>query len=324
MVRLLADADVAAVLDLEALLPVIRDALIAQARNAVERPERAHFPVGRTESSDNALGTGLSMSAYIHGASTYATKVVGVHQNNADRGLETVNATLVLTGAETGQLRAVLAGNQVTNARTGCIGGLAARHLATSPVTLGIVGAGAQARWQARAIAAATDLAAVRVYSPSDSRVDCAQDLRAVLTCPVDPVGSAREAVAGAGVVVTATTATSPVFPGEALTDGAVVVAVGAYSPETRELDSVTFSRAERVYADVPAEAAATGDIAPTNLTEDDLVSLGSLLADGEPSPADALTVVESVGTAVLDAAAGEHVLEAAHRADVGTELPLE
>ena len=59
MVRLLADADVAAVLDLEALLPVVRDELIAEARGAVERPERAHFPVGQ------APGSGLCWTADI-------------------------------------------------------------------------------------------------------------------------------------------------------------------------------------------------------------------------------------------------------------------
>lgn len=323
MVRLLADADVAAVLDLQTLLPVVENALVAQARGAVERPERAHFPVGLASATEEPEGTGLSMSAYVHGASTYATKVVGVHEANPDRGLETVNASLVLTAAETGLPAAVLAGNRLTNARTACIGGLAARNLATPPVTLGLVGAGAQARWQARAIAAATDLAGVRVYSPSESRFDCAADLRAALDCPVDAVDSPREAVAGAPVVVTATTATAPVFPGDALADGAVVVAVGAYSPEMRELDAVTVSRAGRVYADVPEEAAATGDIAPAPLTADDIASLGSRFDDGGPIP-DGITVVESVGTAVLDAAAGEHLLEAATDAGVGTELPLE
>jgi alanine dehydrogenase len=89
--------------------------------------------------------------------------------------------------------------------------------------------------------------------------------------------------VAGADVVVTATTATSPVFPGEALADGAVV-AVGPYSPEMRELYSVTISRAERVFADVPTEAAAIGDIVPNDLTAAEFLSLGSLIAD-EPPP---------------------------------------
>jgi alanine dehydrogenase len=135
-------------------------------------------------------------------------------------------------------------------------------------------------------------------------------------------VGAAREAATDADVVVTATTATSPVFPGEALAEHAVVIAVGAYAPAMRELDAVTVSRAGRVYADVPSEAAATGDVAPTSLTVDDLVPLGSLFDGGTRTAG--ISVVESVGTAVLDAAAGEHVLGVAEDADVGTECSLE
>jgi ornithine cyclodeaminase/alanine dehydrogenase-like protein (mu-crystallin family) len=54
-------------------------------------------------------------------------------------------------------------------------------------------------------------------------------------------------------------------------------------------------------------------------LTAEDLGSLGALLADEPPSPSERLTVVESVGTAVLEAATGEHVLAA----DARTELSL-
>jgi alanine dehydrogenase len=328
MLRVLSDDDVGALLDLGELLPVLESAFLMQGRGAVERPDRPHFPVGTgLEDAEPKLptGTALTMSAYIHGADHYATKIAGIHEGNEARDHDTVNALVVLTDAATGLPAAVMAGNRITNARTGAIGGLAAKGLASPPVTVGILGAGTQARWQTRAIAAATVIDEVRVYSPSDSRQDCAADLHAELDTDVRAVASPKAAVDGASVVVSATTAESPVFPGEALDPGALVVAVGAFAPETREVDTVTFERAARVFADVPDEVAAIGDIEPTSLSGADLVPFSAVF-EGEAGRRndDEIIVVESVGTAVLDAATGEYVLEAADAAGIGRELRLE
>ncbi len=324
MVRVLSDDDVAALLDLPELLEVVAGAFRKQGAGEVERPERPHFPVGTgldPDAPDEPLGTGLAMPAYVQGSDYYATKLVAVHEDNAERGLPTVNAQIALTSAETGLPTAFMAGTRITNARTGCIGGLAMRELATGPVSLGLLGAGTQARWQARAIAAATDLQGARVYSPSDSKVACAADLREE-GIDATAVDSPTAAVDGANVVVTATTATEPVFPGEALDPGTLVIAVGAYTAEMQELDPVTFERAARTFADVPAEVAEVGDALAADLATPDLVPFSAVLA-GEAGRVtdDEILVVESVGTAVLDAAAAEHVYVAAEAADVGTEV---
>jgi alanine dehydrogenase len=327
MVRVLSDDDVAEVLELEDLLPVVAEAFRKQGAGAVERPERPHFPVGEglsSERPDEPLGTGLVMPAYLHGEDHYATKLVAVHGGNAERGLPTVNAQIALTQAGTGLPAAYLAGTRITNARTGCIGGLAARELGTGPVSLGLLGAGTQARWQTRAVDAATDLRSVRVYSPSDSRERCAAELRDELGVDAEAVDSPTAAVEGANVVVTATTATEPVFPGEALAPGAVVVAVGAYTAEMQELDPTTFGRAARTFADVPEEVAETGDALAADLPAEEFVPFSAVLA-GEAGRGNdhEILVVESVGTAVLDAAAAGHVVEAAEEHGVGTEVGL-
>lgn len=332
MIRVLSDADVANVLDVADLLPVVADAFRAQYRGDVERPERPHFPVGFAAGADPvtaaeaAAGTALTMPAYIHGRDVYTTKLAAVHDENPERGLPTVNAQIAVTDANDGQPAALLHGTRITNARTGCIGGLAAQELTEGPITLGIVGAGTQARWQARAIAAATEIERIRVYSPSDSRGRCASDLQSDLDVPTDPTSSARNAITGANVVVTATNSTTPVLPEDALEPGTLVVAIGAYNEETRELPPGVFDRAAAVYADVPEEVVHIGDLQETGLAEADLVPFGALLA-GDTSrddhAPDDIVVVESVGTAVLDAAAAEHVLNEAVAQDIGTEVDL-
>ena len=327
MVLVLSAEAVDRCLDLAGLVDVVDDALVKQAAGEVERPDRPHFPVGAGLGGEEPVGTGIAMPAYVHGADHYATKLVGVHEGNAERGLPTINAQIALTEAETGLPKAFMAGTAITNARTGCIGAVSVRELAPEPdgdgLTLGVLGAGAQARWQTQAIETVATLSDVRIYSPSDSRAACATDL-SENGIPARAVDAPRDAVEGADVVVTATTATEPVFPPDALDPGTLVVAVGAFTAEMQELDPRVLERAERVFADVPAEAAETGDILASDRDADDLVELGLPLRDGyaRESP-DGVVVVARVGSATLDDAAGETVYRRAVEAGAGTEISL-
>jgi len=331
MVTVLSESEIERVLDLKTLLPVVGDALVKQPQGAVERPERPHFPVGTGLEGDEPLGTGIAMPAYIHGDDQFVTKLVSLNEGNEARGLPTLHAQIVLTDARTGVPEAFMAGTTITNARTGCIGGLAVRDLAPDATTLGVLGAGAQARWQTRAIDTVADLETVRIYSPSDSRERCAADLQN-RGIPAEAADSARAAVEDADVVVTATTSEKPVFPADALGSDVLVVGIGAFTAEMQEIEAAVYERAARVVADVPSEVAETGDILATDLEESDLVPFGEVLAagdgsDGRSAAGDGgahgdLIVVKSVGSATLDAAAGGAVYEAA--GDAGTDISLD
>ncbi|MFC7232295.1 ornithine cyclodeaminase family protein [Saliphagus sp. GCM10025308] len=323
MVLVLSEAAVEEALDLADLVDVVGDALVKQAAGDVERPDRPHFPVGSGLEGDEPLGTGIAMPAYVYGDDQYATKLVGVHEGNAERGLPTIHAQIVLTDARTGVPEAFMGGTTITNARTGCLGALAVRELAPDAITLGVVGAGAQARWQTRAIETVAALEDVRIYSPSASRDACAADLSDE-GIPARAVDTPATAVDGADVVVTATTATEPVFPADALEPGALVVAVGAFTAEMQEVEPAVLEDAGVVFADVPSEVAETGDVLATSLGAEDLVALGELVADGyERRSPDEVVVVDSVGSATLDAAAGTTVYRRALERDAGTEVSL-
>lgn len=321
MVTVFSESDVKDLLDLASLVDTVADGLRKQAGDEVERPERPHYPVGVGLDGEHPHGTGLVMPAYCHGDPYAATKLVGVHEENPDRGLPTIHAQIVLTNARTGVPEAFFSAMTITNARTGCIGGVAVRELAADAETLGIVGAGAQARWQARTIATVADLSAIRVYSPSDSRKECAGDLRN-RDLPAQAVDSPRDAVEGADVVVTATTSSVPVFPADALDDGTLVVGIGAYTDEMQELEAAVLDNAECVFADVPEEVAEIGDLRRSSVSESELVDLGDVVAGGyEREDAESTLVVESVGTAVLDAVTAQELYQTA--TDAGTEITL-
>ncbi|WP_416838075.1 ornithine cyclodeaminase family protein [Haloferax sp. DFSO52] len=339
MVRILSADAINGLLSLTELFPVVEEAFVKQGRGEVERPSRPHFPVGIDvdgvrngvgtldhdghATGHSPLGTALTMPAYIHGREVYATKLAAVHEHNVEHGLPTVNAQVVLTDATTGLPLAFLDGTTITSARTGCIGGLAAEYLASEPLRVGVLGAGTQARWQTLAIAAGSDIESVRIYAPSDSRETCASALRDH-GLPAEAVDSPDAAVSDATVVVTATTSTDPVFDGDWLQPGTLVVAVGAYTEEMQELDTTTFDRAARVFADVPEEVAEIGDIREAGLAESDLIPLSEVFegVEGRESD-DEILVVESVGSAVLDAAAAEYFYVKAEERGVGEDIGL-
>lgn len=324
MVRILPNETVRSVLDLPEVLDVVENAFEMQAAGKVERPERPHYPVGtglREGDPETPMGTGLVMPAYLHGAPYFATKLVSVHEENPDRGLPTVNAQIVLNEAETGLPVAMMDGTHVTSARTGAVGGLAARHLTEGSIQVAVVGCGTQARWQVRAIDAATEVMSVAMFDiDTDALETAVSELDSELEVPVGAASDATEAVSTADLVVTATTSPEPVFSGSDLSETAVVVAIGAYTADMQEIDPETLGRASQVFADVPEEVAEIGDILGTNLEESDLIPYGQLLA-GNVEPADGIVVVESVGSAVMDGATAEYVYERALERNLGSKV---
>ena len=123
-------------------------------------------------------------------------------------------------------------------------------------------------------------------------------------------------------MVVTATTSETPVFDGEDLETGTLVVALGAYTAEMQEVDVTTVERAARVFGDVPEEVAETGDMRAAGVDADAIAPFADVVTgdEGRTSPDDVL-LVDGVGSAVLDAAAAAHVYERAVEAGVGREV---
>ena len=328
MVRILDSTAVRDLLDLRELLDVVETAFERQGAGAVERPARPHYPVGTgldPDSPEEPLGTGLVMPAYIHGEEHLATKLVTVHEGNPERSLPTIHAQVAVNDAKTGRPVAFLDGNYVTAARTSCIGGLSARELTSGPISVGVIGAGTQARWQVRAIAAATTVESVAFFDlDEEMQAGAVDELSEELDAPVRTAENPTDAVDGTDLVVTATTSPEPVFPGEALRPGTVVVGIGAYTAEMQEIDETTFDRAARVFADVPEEVAEIGDVANAGLSEADLVPFSEMLhGDAGRESAEEILVVESVGSAVMDAAAAGYIVERAEEQGIGTEVQL-
>ena len=296
---------------MSALLDAVEDAFRAVSEGRDRSPLRSQVPIPG--------GTLVLMPGVRIGGSGHSLKLVTVMPGNADRGLPTVQAVALWIDADSGEPRYVLDGPTLTAMRTGAASGVSARLLARPDASvLAVFGAGAQAEWQIRAVCAARPIREVRVYARrAEALARFVEAMAPQLEATVRPVASAAEALAGADVVCTATTATTPVFEAEFVEPGSHVSGVGAFQHSMIELPPALFSRAALVAVDSrEAALAEAGDLVAAlssgELTDDGFVELGSVPAGWAATrPADAITVFKSVGLAIQDLAAAEVAVEA-------------
>jgi len=237
-----------------------------------------------------------------------------------------------LFDADSGAPLALIDGAHMNPYKTGAAGAVGTDALAREDAsTMAVVGSGAQARGQLRAIATVRDLERVDVYSPTKAHREAfASEMNDAVDATVAAVASAAAAVEGADIVVTATDAAEPVFDGDLLEPGAHVTAMGNYTRGKRELDDTTVARATyvldlRARADRDAgslvAAVENGAVGEDHLHGD----LGEVLVGDAPgrTSEDEVTVFDSGGTAVETVAAAHLLYERARDRGLGERIDL-
>ncbi|OQY37291.1 MAG: hypothetical protein B6243_00980 [Anaerolineaceae bacterium 4572_5.2] len=266
------------------------------------------------------------MPAYLKQSREMGVKIVSVYGDNPSLGLPVVNAAVLVLDPQTGLPLALLEGNSLTAIRTGAGGGLAADLLARqNATTVGLFGAGAQARAQLRALMAVRNIA--QVYLISRSR-QSAEKLAAEITVwpnapAVTLAKSPRQAVKNADVVITATTSAAPVFNGADLKPGTHITGVGSFTPQMQEVGAAAVLRAKVVVDSREACLAEAGDIIIPNAPIH--AELGEIINGQKPGrqSAEEITFFKSVGVAAQDAATAAAALAEAERLELGTVVDL-
>lgn len=239
---------------------------------------------------------------------------------------------VLLFSAATGELLALIEADWLGALRTGAASGVATRHLAREDARrFGLIGAGHQAVTQALAVCAVRPIEQARVFSRDPARRArfCA-DLTRQTGVEFVPVGSAEEAVRGADIVTTITTAREPVLHGEWLASGAHVNAAGVNWANRRELDELAVLRADVIAVDDRDQARLEcGDLLPLieagDLSWERVVELGEVLTGAAPGRTDSgqVTLFESQGIAIEDVAAAKYVYDRARERGIGRDVPL-
>jgi len=268
------------------------------------------------------------MPAYRSTEPVYALKAICVFPGNAAIGKDAHQGGVLLFSGETGELLALVNASAITGIRTAAVSAVATRKLAREGAAeLAIIGAGVQARSHLQAISCVRRIKSARVASRTAAHAhEFAREVSPRYEFSVEAASSVIDAVRGADIIVTVTTASEPVLRREWISPGAHINAVGTYSTTAREVDSATM-KAASLFVDRRESAlteagdyllaAAEGIIGPDHIKAE----LGEVLIGtktGRKSE-DEITLFKSLGLAVEDLAAAEYVFQQAKKKDIGT-----
>lgn len=278
-------------------------------------------------------GVVLVMPAYLPTKDALAIKVVTIYPRNPkEHNLPSTMGTVMVNDPETGKLLSLLDGEHVTAMRTGAVSGIATKYLSRQDSkTVGIIGLGVQAKTQLMAVCEVRDIEKVKAYDIfPEARRKYAEEMSKKLGIDVTAVDSSKDAVTGADIVTTCSTANEPVFDGNWISEGTHINGIGSYRPEIRELDTTIIKRSKVVVDSREACLAEAGDlIIPIKagaITEDHIYAeLSEMILGKKPRRIldSEITLFKSVGLAIQDTSTAIKAYELAMKMKVGKMIEI-
>ena len=274
-----------------------------------------------------------AMPAHLRGAAgdgsadLVGMKWVAGYATNNRLGLPAINAVVVLNDALTGLPGAILDGGPITAQRTAAVSGVAIARFASAapdggPRRAALIGAGVQGHSHVPVLGHVLPGVELTVHDRTAERA-AALAIVARRTPGVGPVHvaeTAREAVAGAGVVVTAASfgPVRQVMTPDWLADDALVVPVdyATYCSAAVARDASLFLVDQREQFLANRDAGLFEDYPDPGAT------LGEAILAGTRRPVSGRVVVTHLGVGLADVVFGDAIVRRARQLGIGTELP--
>ena len=291
---MLTEEQVRPLLCYDELIPAIRKALMDFSAGRVHQPLRNIIPVP-------AHGGWFGVMPAVYGT-VMGAKMVAFYPGNVNLQKHTHMAMIQLFRADTGEPLVTMDGRLITEMRTAAVSAVAIDYLAAPEAkVLAILGSGVQARSHMRALAGIRSFTEVRVWSRSEDHArQFASEIGARVT-------TAEQAVSGADVILALTSSPQPILMGRWLSPHAMVCAIGAATPDRRELDEEAM-RGPVVVESREAALEEAGDIVLANAQVS--AEIGELLNGAQWNRGERPVVFKSVGIAVEDIAAAQLVYD--------------
>jgi ornithine cyclodeaminase/alanine dehydrogenase len=334
MVLLLSRSDVETALPMAACIASQEYAFREQVLGTGHTPHRLSLEVTGQDGLYIAMPSHLEqLPLSDERAGAMAVKVLTYYADNPTRhGRPPIVATVLLHDPANGALLAIMDGASITGLRTAAGSAVATKYLArTESSVVGILGAGVQAESHLIAMCEVRPIRQARIFSRDpEHRQALARRMATRLEIEVNAVSSARDAVVGADIVVTATTAREPIVQGDWFDPGTHINCVGSGIPDRRELDDRTVQRSTIVVDTRASALAEAGDLLipmSTGLIDANAIhaELGELITGQRSGRTDQeeITLFKSVGVALQDVAAAAWAYRQAQSLGLGQHLEL-
>jgi ornithine cyclodeaminase/alanine dehydrogenase-like protein (mu-crystallin family) len=233
-----------------------------------------------------------------------------------------------LHSAENGGLLALIEANRLGQIRTGAATGVATRWMARVDTKVaGVIGTGWQARSQVEAVCQVRPVNQLLAYSRNqDKLAQFCRDMEGQLQISCTPATGPDEVAEASDILVTITSATSPVFRGERIKPGTHINAAGSNFLIKRELDETCIRRCRSIVVDSKEQAKLEcgeflGPLEKGRLTWGQIRELSEVVTARALPRTDAqdITVFKSLGIALEDVAVAAKVYELAVAQGVGS-----
>jgi ornithine cyclodeaminase/alanine dehydrogenase-like protein (mu-crystallin family) len=324
---LLTEEQVRSLMDWETAVRLAEELLREQARGSVLLPSEVHADLGRYGLDSYLSG----MSAYLHHLGLAGTKWGGGYGENKRRGsLPYMMQVAILNSPVTGEVYAIMGSTWLTTTKTGSETALSGKFLAPcADLVVTVVGVGLQGSacvhcWLALDQLGDVSVRELRIVNRDRIKAEgvAAAARQAHPGKSITVMEDIQEAVDGAHVVVTATTATEPIVDAAWLRDDALLAALGSHP----ELDSLAILHADKLVVDSWEPNQHLGSLSPLieagEITRDDIHGeLPDIVAGkvvGRES-SDGLIAASLTGLSSVDLAIAWEVYRRATAEGVGT-----
>ncbi|WP_342341479.1 cyclodeaminase [Halobacillus kuroshimensis] len=284
------------------LIKVIEQAFTALVTKKVTMP-----PIMRMDVPEHNGEVDIK-SAYIEGEDSFAVKLSSGFFNNPSVGLPTSGGMMILLDSRTGQPLAVLADDGLlTDLRTAAAGAVAAAFCSRKVAgKAGIIGTGAQARLQLKALTLVRPIDHVYVYGRrKDQAAMYKKEVENELGLPVTICSSVKQVVDESDIVVTTTPSREPLIYAEWLKPGLHITAMGSDAEHKQELDHGVLEKADSITCDVIHQSRRLGELRGVPDLEKRALKLGELTSGRKQARTsdEDITICDLTGTGVQDTA---------------------
>ncbi len=311
------NTEVRQLLTMEMALEAVEEGLRKMALDEAQNVPRARCQ------TDHAMLHVLSAAAKTLGVMGY--KAYSTSRQGA-------NFHVGLFDGKTGALTAILQADYLGQARTGAASGVATKYLARpDAASVGLYGAGKQAKTQLLAVCKVRTIKHIQVFSRNDEnrRAFCAE-MAPLCGCPVEPTARPDDAARGKDIVITATSSRDPVLHGDWLTEGTHLNVIGSNFLAKAEIDVGAVRKASCIVIDSKEQgkieagdfhqALDSGVLHWSNVRDLGAVIIGR--QSGRQHPHD-ITLFKSLGLGIEDVATAARVVARAKEQNVGRWVEL-
>jgi ornithine cyclodeaminase len=317
--RILSGADIAALVDVAALLAPIGAAMQRVSERRAELPLRSVVNLG----GGNRFGI---MPGSLADPPSHGAKLLSLFPDNPRHGRSSHAGLYLLFDPVTGLASACLDAAVLTALRTAAASAVATAALARpGAAVLALIGCGEEAISHLAAMRAVRPISRVLVWGRNPARAAAFAAAHGVETVP-----TVAAAMAQSDIVCTVTNPTTPLVSPDMLRPGHHVNAVGASMPVNQEIATECLKLVHLFTDYKPSLEAQAGEVIDARrrgviAADHPITEIGEVLRGAAPGRRDIseITLYRSLGVAAQDLAAAHFILACAERAQRGTVVDM-